>query len=105
MSFTTLYGLFALTSLLLFNALVLLARYARQVKEPPKDAEFDLLISEKKELQIALESKKAEMEDNEKRIKVLEEKIQKTEDALQAKLTELQALKASSSAAPATPGA
>jgi len=103
MSYTTLYGLFALTSILLFNCLILLARYVRQVKEPPKDEEFEKLIADKKRLEFDYESKKAELDETEARIKKVEEKLQKTEDTLQAKLTELQALKNGQGASPVSP--
>lgn len=100
MSITGLYVLFVLFSILLFNSLILLARYVRQVKEAPKDEEFDSLLKERKQLELDLELQKQEVLDAEERFKKLEERLQKTEDTLQQKLTELQALKSGNSAPP-----
>ncbi len=105
MSYTVLYGLFALTSLLLFNSLVVMSRLARQAKEPPKDSDFEQLLAEKKNLEIEFEGKKHELDDTQKQLKILEEKVQKTEDTLQQKLTELQALKNAQGTPPTQPGA
>ncbi len=98
MSITGLYVLFVLFSNLLFNSLILLARYVRQVKEPPSDEEFEALNKERKQLELDLEVQKQEVIDAEERFKKLEERLQKTEDTLQQKLTELQALKSGNTA-------
>lgn len=106
MSFTGLYALFVLKSVLLFNALILLSRYVQQTKSPPADEEFELLLAEKKKLENDFEAKKHELAETETRIQGIEEKLRKTEDTLQAKLTELQNLqKQAAPAAPGTPGA
>jgi hypothetical protein len=61
-SYTTLYGLFALTSLFLTNALILMARYIRQVAYPPTDQDFEKLLVEKQtaETQLAAEQRTVE---------------------------------------------
>ena len=105
MSFTAVYGLFALMSIVSFNALILLSRFVRQIKEPPNDADYDLLIAQKKQLESEYEAKKNELFDSEDRMKKLEEKLQKTEDTLQAKLTEVNQLKAQSAQGAAPTGA
>ena len=96
------YGLFGLTSILLFNCLIVMSRYVRQTKTPPPDEEFEKLVEEKKQLEIVLETTKQELADSEVRFKTLGEKLQKTEDTLQVKLTELQALQSKQTAQ--TPG-
>jgi cell division protein ZapA (FtsZ GTPase activity inhibitor) len=96
MSYTSLYIVFVLTSLMLCNALVMLARMARQVKEPPADPEFEALIALKAQLETELSNKGEELDASEERYKKLEEKLQKTEDTLQQKLTEIQAMKTAS---------
>lgn len=93
LSYTSLYGLFALTSLALFNSLLLLARYARQIKVPPQDDEFDALLSDNKSLQSKVDASDGEMSDLKAKIGQLEQEIKKAEEALAAKATELDAAK------------
>jgi len=102
MSFTMVYGLFGLTSILLFNCLIVMSRYVQQTKNPPTDEEFEQIVGEKKQLEIALAETKQELADSEVRFKTLGEKLQQTEDTLQTKLTELQALQSKQTAE--TPG-
>lgn len=52
LSYTALYGLFVLTSLILTNSFILLARYARQIQSPPSDQDFDRLMKEKESLEV-----------------------------------------------------
>lgn len=96
------YGLFGLTSILLFNCLIVMSRYVQQTKNPPTDEEFEQIVGEKKQLEIALAETKQELADSEVRFKTLGEKLQQTEDTLQTKLTELQALQSKQTAE--TPG-
>ncbi len=102
MSFTTLYGLFGLTSIVLFNCLIVMSRYVQQTKNPPSDEEFEQLVEENKQLLLTLDNTKQELADSEVRFNTLGEKLQKTEDTLQIKLTELQALQSKQTAE--TPG-
>ena len=76
-SYTTLFGLFVLTSLLLSNALVLLARYARQVKQPPKDEDFEKLLEEKAQLEAQLAQEQRALANAKASIEQLEAEIQK----------------------------
>lgn len=75
MSYTTLYGLYALSSLLLFNALILLARYAHQVKVPPQDDDFVRLEEDKSKLV-------GELEERDQRVVELEMQLKQTEEEL-----------------------
>ncbi len=92
-SYTYLYGLFALTSILLFNALILLSRYVRQTKAPPQDPEFEALIQQNQGLQSQLEDRNQEIVELNSRIKSLEESNQKSEEDIKAKAAEIETLK------------
>lgn len=76
MSYSTLYLLFVITALLLFNALILLARYSRQVKSPPKDEEYQTLETENTQLQTSLEKAKMEISDLKNKMRSLEIELQ-----------------------------
>lgn len=92
-SYTVLYGLFALTSVLLFNALVLCARYVQQAKEPPKDEDFEELMQQKKALQNQVEQRNHEIVELLSRVKQLEDAQKKLDEGLKSKQLELDALK------------
>ncbi|MGA0163744.1 MAG: hypothetical protein ACO3LE_05750 [Bdellovibrionota bacterium] len=73
MSLSTLYVLFFIFSILLFNALILLARYINQAKMPPPEEEYDQL--EQDRLRLALE-----VETQISKISELEMELQKLKD-------------------------
>lgn len=77
LSYTTLFGLFVLTSLLLSNALVLLARYVRQVQQPPRDEDFEKLLEEKSQLETQLAQEQRALANAKASIEQLEAEIQK----------------------------
>lgn len=87
-SYTTLYGLFALMSILLTNALILMARYIRQVSYPPTDLDFQRMLLEKREAETQLaqeqrtsEGLKANMSKLESELKTKEEELQQLKGA------------------------
>ncbi len=59
LSLTTIYGLFVLSSLLLFNALLILARYVQQTKNPPSDEEFEALEAKRQAIENDLQEREA----------------------------------------------
>lgn len=93
MKFSSLYGLFALISIVLFNALILLARFVRQIKSPPVDEDFERLMSEKNELQVHADKEHAEALQLKDRLQQLEEANKKLEESLQKVNQELENLK------------
>jgi uncharacterized coiled-coil DUF342 family protein len=101
MKFASLYGLFALISIVLFNVLILLARFVRQAKSPPADEDFEKLVSEKNELKVQAEQEHAEALQLKDRLQQLEEANKKLEDSLQLVNQELEALKKAPAPAPA----
>lgn len=93
MSFTTLYGLFALVSIALFNSLLLLARYVRQTRSAPIDEDFEKIILEKAELKALADQEHSEVTGLTERVQKLEEDIKKMEESLNQKTQELENLK------------
>lgn len=101
--YTSLYGLFVLTSIFLFNSLLLLSRYVRQIKDPPADEEFEVLAEEKESLRMREEEAQAEILSLKSSIQQLEQDVKKFDDALKKRNDEYDALKASTSANPEVP--
>lgn len=81
MSLTTLYILFVLFSLLLFNALILLSRFVRQIKMPPPEEEYEGLVQERQRLESSIERQNEEIVELQMRIKELESSLAKTENS------------------------
>lgn len=100
MKFSSLYGLFALLSIVLFNVLILLARFVRQIKTPPVDEDFERLVSEKNELKVQADQGQSEAVQLKERLEQLEATNKKLEESLQQVNQELENLK---KAQPATP--
>lgn len=87
-SYTVIYALFALTSLVLFNALILLSRYIRQAKEPPKDPDYELLLNSKRELEQKLEGTSLEAMELKNKLEKMEPELEKLKVDLAAKIEE-----------------
>jgi predicted nuclease with TOPRIM domain len=94
MSYTTLYGLFALMSLLLTNALILMARYIRHVKSPPTDRDFENLIREKEAVETQLAQEHRTIEAMKASMEQVESEFKRMEESLKVKVQELDQLKA-----------
>lgn len=101
MKFSSLYGLFALISIVLFNVLILLARFVRQAKAPPVDEDFEKLVSEKNEIKVQADQVVAESVQLKDRLHQLEETNKKLEENMQQLNQELDALKKAQAAPPA----
>jgi predicted nuclease with TOPRIM domain len=91
-SYTALYGLFALVSIGLFNALILLSRYVKQTKRPPVDEEFEKLITEKNHLQNQYDHQNQEATSLQEKVQKLEAELQKAEENLKSKVQELESV-------------
>lgn len=96
MNYTTLYGFFTLTSLLLSNALILMARFVRQVQLPPSDADFEILLQEKDSLETQLTQEQRTTVGLKASIEQLETDLKRMEESLKAKTGELEILRDSS---------
>ena len=93
MNYTTLYGLFALTSLMLSNALILMARYIRQVQSPPTDSDFEILLKEKETIEVQLAQEQRSVAGLKGNIEQLEADLKKMEESLKTKTEELDGLR------------
>lgn len=82
--FSVLYILYVLSSVLLFNVLVLLVRYVQQTKQPPVDEDFQELEKTKAELERMIASQKQEIVELEMKMKDLEAstKVEETQESL-----------------------
>src|SRR5689334_12143711 len=80
MSYTALYGLFVLTSLVLTNALILLARFAKQIQAPPTDEDFDRISKEKENLELQTAQDQRAIVNLKSTIQQLESELKKWEE-------------------------
>lgn len=84
-------------SLFLSNALILLARFARQMKSPPSDADFEALMTEKSNLETQLSQEQRSAAALQATIDQLEKDLKKQEDIVKIQTQELENLKAQAS--------
>lgn len=75
-----LYILYVITSICLFNALIVMARYVNQTKKPPAEADYDHLESERKSLEGMIEKQNQEIVELQIRIKELEATPEEAEE-------------------------
>lgn len=73
MSLSTLYVLFFIFSILLFNSLILLARYINQAKMPPPEEEYDHLEQERLRLALEVETQISKISELEMELKKLKD--------------------------------
>ena len=92
LSYTALYALFALASIALFNALILLSRYVTQIKRPPSDEDFEKLLSERNQLQNQFDQEHQEAVSLQSKVHKLEIELQKAEESLKVKIQEMENL-------------
>lgn len=62
---------------MLFNALILLSRWSRQIKMPPPDEEYEKLLEERTRLEASIERQNQEIVDLQMRIQELENSLTK----------------------------
>jgi phage shock protein A len=97
LTYTTLFGAFVVVSIALSNALILLARYVRQVQMPPSDEDYEKLLAEKAGLETQLAQ-------DQRSLSNLKSSLEQVEKELANKTAEIISLKASPSAgAPSLP--
>ncbi|MBN8555965.1 MAG: hypothetical protein J0L93_11010 [Deltaproteobacteria bacterium] len=92
LSYTALYALFAVASIALFNALILLSRYITQTKQPPADEDFEKLFNERNQLQNQFEQEHQEALTLQAKVQKLETELQKAEESLKVKIQEIENL-------------
>lgn len=81
LSFTSLYILFVLVSALLFNALILLARYVRQTKQAPEEEDYQRIEENCRELESTIEKQNQEIVELQMKIKDLKGEDDQAEEA------------------------
>jgi len=82
-----------ITSTFLFYCLLLLARYVKQTKSAPVDADFEVLLQEKQALLQQSDQVAQDLVNAQTQIKSLEEELKKTQELVQSKSAEVESLK------------
>lgn len=82
-----------MSSIVLFNALVLLAVYVRYTKKPPADEDFDKLLVEQAKIKSEAEQASTENAELKVRLADMQNEVQKMEDNLRGSLEEIDRLK------------
>lgn len=87
-SYQTLFLLFAISSTLLSATFVLMTRLVHQIKEPPKDSDFERLLSDKASLETQLAQEQNLLAELRSQVETLENDLkQKTAELEAAKIT------------------
>lgn len=97
MSFSLLYILFVFSSILLFNALIALARASRYVKDAPVEQDYAKLEEVSRELEKKISAQNQEIVELQMKITELEKSENESESANPPENTEAEAAAAESS--------